>query len=199
MVSIHAARAGGDRRYVERVEISATAKFQSTPPARGGDAPAMVSALNGASVIVSIHAARAGRRPAEHYPDLVSDRFNPRRPARGGDSCHTRHASSCVSIHAARAGGDRSSERCSPYVIVSIHAARAGGDQDGRCLTWRNVSIHAARAGGDSRRWHEQIVATVSIHAARAGGDALSRAAIVMAVSIHAARAGATHVGRLPC
>ena len=58
--------------------------------------------------------------------------------------------SDCISIHAAREGGDYYSWRFLPDAGISIHAAREGGDRDSwLCTTIFRISIHAAREGGD--------------------------------------------------
>ena len=101
----------------------------------------------------------------------------------------------CISIHAAREGGDaitqlpriyRSKFQSTPPVKaathainkcrygnrISIHAAREGGDcAYRRCRTQHHISIHAAREGGDSGRGIVEWDEVISIHAAREGGD----------------------------
>ena len=57
-----------------------------------------------------------------------------------------------ISIHAAREGGDDSTNALSASYVISIHAAREGGD----CVHLsvqhaHGISIHAAREGGDRR------------------------------------------------
>ena len=121
----------------------------------------------------------------------------------------------CISIHAAREGGDAYACVTVHLKRISIHAAREGGDLSASqfCVKretfqstppvkaatlafcdvgcGQEISIHAAREGGDDV-WG-QILAKldISIHAAREGGDAythrLSRSAWI---SIHAAREG---------
>ena len=56
----------------------------------------------------------------------------------------------CISIHAAREGGDA-------YACVTVHLKR--------------ISIHAAREGGDAYTHRLSRSAWISIHAAREGGD----------------------------
>ena len=56
----------------------------------------------------------------------------------------------CISIHAAREGGDLSRSAWEKLIDISIHAAREGGDMV--CPTVAvtpRISIHAAREGGD--------------------------------------------------
>jgi hypothetical protein len=66
IVSIHAARAGGDGRHMCRLR-TVILTFQSTPPARGGDFRVSdMQATRGAFKDVSIHAARAGGDHAAH-------------------------------------------------------------------------------------------------------------------------------------
>ena len=61
---------------------------------------------------------------------------------------------------------------------ISIHAAREGGDA-ARMPKVRNddISIHAAREGGDGRVRGSVLRRGISIHAAREGGDAVKIAA----------------------
>ena len=77
-VSIHAARAGGDVRMSRN--LTATNRFQSTPPARA--ATQRLPDAVGGGLLVSIHAARAGgdlTRPKADKRIFVTG-FNPRRP-----------------------------------------------------------------------------------------------------------------------
>ena len=57
---------------------------------------------------------------------------------------------SCISIHAAREGGDADNANSKQLWDISIHAAREGGDTYA-CVTvhLKRISIHAAREGGD--------------------------------------------------
>ena len=56
----------------------------------------------------------------------------------------------CISIHAAREGGDAYACVTVHLKRISIHAAREGGDEDGLDTTTISlISIHAAREGGD--------------------------------------------------
>ena len=101
----------------------------------------------------------------------------------------------CISIHAAREGGDAYACVTVHLKRISIHAAREGGDLSASqfCVKretfqstppvkaatlafcdvgcGQEISIHAAREGGDDV-WG-QILAKldISIHAAREGGD----------------------------
>ena len=78
----------------------------------------------------------------------------------------------CISIHAAREGGDAVRMVSQPVRYISIHAAREGGDL---CIRFRypliRISIHAAREGGDDVGMVFQQCTLISIHAAREGGD----------------------------
>ena len=126
MVSIHAAREGGDGSAPETTARRWT--FQSTPPARAA------TLLSGPSVtwtnqFQSTPPARAATR--QEYSAVPRARgFNPRRPRgrrpRGGRKPRTEHV---VSIHAAREGGDSKELTIRHAENVSIHAAREGGDQ----------------------------------------------------------------------
>ena len=65
-----------------------------------------------------------------------------------------RSKATCISIHAAREGGDLDDLRLAIRAAqISIHAAREGGDEDDRIYSmWElDISIHAAREGGDLR------------------------------------------------
>ena len=56
----------------------------------------------------------------------------------------------CISIHAAREGGDPNNALKRQAVFISIHAAREGGDAiTDDVLPKGSISIHAAREGGD--------------------------------------------------
>ena len=101
----------------------------------------------------------------------------------------------CISIHAAREGGDVWKAASGRGIVISIHAAREGGDTDYEEMSNSLfISIHAAREGGDVRRHYATNqraefqstppvkaatliysgtagFAWISIHAAREGGD----------------------------
>ncbi len=79
----------------------------------------------------------------------------------------------CISIHAAREGGDaitqlpriyRSKFQSTPPVKAATHAIN-------KCRYGNRISIHAAREGGDSGRGIVEWDEVISIHAAREGGD----------------------------
>ena len=80
-------------------------KFQSTRPVRGATTLAQVRL---ASMIISIHAPRAGRDENQAmYTDLGLT-FQSTRPVRGATrSSSVHHAALVISIHAPRAGRDR--------------------------------------------------------------------------------------------
>ncbi len=57
----------------------------------------------------------------------------------------------CISIHAAREGGDRTNHFLHLLIFISIHAAREGGDYESLVSASNyDISIHAAREGGDN-------------------------------------------------
>jgi len=109
VVSIHAARAGGDSNGV-RYRLSSWL-FQSTPPARAATmhaAPQASSAAGQQDEGVSIHAARAGGDAAGPIFSGVTILFQSTPPARAATRTKTGSGGrGGVSIHAARAGGDR--------------------------------------------------------------------------------------------
>ena len=58
----------------------------------------------------------------------------------------------CISIHAAREGGDINHTHSGYAAAISIHAAREGGDGCiQRHAANKCISIHAAREGGDGK------------------------------------------------
>ena len=78
----------------------------------------------------------------------------------------------CISIHAAREGGDFHVAAQQLVHVISIHAAREGGDAVvTAALTAHRISIHAAREGGDHDDDDHRRKTAISIHAAREGGD----------------------------
>ena len=82
----------------------------------------------------------------------------------------------CISIHAAREGGDYGDPIYYDGNYISIHAAREGGDHIHHADAIYNlISIHAAREGGDVQDEIRQDNAFISIHAAREGGDKMQR------------------------
>ena len=125
MISIHAAREGGD---------TGSSFF---PNIR----------------FISIHAAREGgdltRLKARE--EAVAFQSTPPVKAATGYHCRNRHAIR-ISIHAAREGGDVLHRPLRQRVCISIHAAREGGDALCKAVYINiAISIHAAREGGDIR------------------------------------------------
>ena len=105
VVSIHAAREGGDG--LQNLSPASQITFQSTPPAR---AATETAGPYGGPGTVSIHAAREGGDIHRHNHTCRLD----------------------VSIHAAREGGDHHRRYArNRHRQVSIHAAREGGDNSG--------------------------------------------------------------------
>ena len=82
----------------------------------------------------------------------------------------------CISIHAAREGGDSST------VIFTVCVLDFNPHRPGRrrrnsslvCVLRDRISIHAAREGGDEEESAVLTDAEISIHAAREGGDFVS-------------------------
>ena len=191
VVSIHAARAGGD--IEQRCANASLSGFNPRRPR--GRRRSTASRHRAAIVFQSTPPARA----ATLYRDIRDRRragFNPRRPRgrRHRPSPASRLLALFQSTPPARAATKDGTLRRVRH-LVSIHAARAGGDQvrsevstRPRCFNPRRprgrrpdhrgggccerVSIHAARAGGDlGQIARAQRGSVVSIHAARAGGD----------------------------
>ena len=75
MISIHAAREGGD--FITVAKHLLPVRFQSTPPVK-----AATGLINGrlSSDSISIHAAREGGDSMYQIADLSTQNFNPRRP-----------------------------------------------------------------------------------------------------------------------
>ena len=151
-------------------------QFQSTRPVRG--------ATNGSEFadyigIISIHAPRAGRDGIVLTPFHALDHFNPRapcgarpeadleahdkdafqstRPVRGATSTTTPAVrAATISIHAPRAGRDRSHRKGPRHRRISIHAPRAGRDalSPAAWLFTAYFNPRAPRAGRDYRLQH---------------------------------------------
>ncbi len=185
-------RAPRGARPASAVSVMPALAFQSTRPARGATRPLSEAAR---SLIVSIHAPRAGRDRTEalsmnslfvsiHAPRAGRDRpllrqftcllaFQSTRPARGATSTSSaargRHL--CFNPRAPR--GARRYDLVMPMgdPEVSIHAPRAGRDRRdhlrGICLRW----FQSTRPARDP---HRQALDAVSIHAPRAGRDRFS-------------------------
>ena len=140
-------------------------------PRVGGDMRAMML-LSSASCF-NPRPPRGGRQLATTGQNIV-DLFQSTPPARGAtvDNAGFWHELR-VSIHAPRAGGDRS-----PWLLRGGHKrfqstppARGATEQLAVPLGGLHVSIHAPRAGGDQDQVLMPSDAMVSIHAPRAGGD----------------------------
>ena len=102
-------------------------------------------------------------------------------------------ASSAISIHAAREGGDDLQKGEQDLQKISIHAAREGGDAEGlNRRTSREISIHAAREGGD----FFPVVSTLKSHIfqstppVKAATPSSVKSLSCKGISIHAAREG---------
>ena len=121
LVSIHAARAGGDRRAARAGPPSGWAGFNPRRPRgrrHGEDVGGLLTRM------VSIHAARAA--------SPMRSGFNPRRPrGRRPAGPPGRRAEPPAGFNPRRPHGrrPRASTDPSEWMRVSIHAARAGGDE----------------------------------------------------------------------
>ena len=145
LISIHAAREGGDSYNAWELPIFA----------------------------ISIHAAREGGDRTSYQYTCKHRRFQftpPVKAATGGWPRSNSHRK--ISIHAAREGGDAFLSMGQCPANISIHAAREGGDW--KAVDFRSratISIHAAREGGDKNGKVATPQNDISIHAAREGGD----------------------------
>ena len=128
-ISIHAPREGGDDLVCPW--LPSTLSFQSTPPARGATSELRICfRLN--IVFQSTPPAR-GATPGLQNGDYPAYHFNPR-PPRGGRPC--RPACSCLrprfqSTPPAR-GATSAQARQGATTRISIHAPREGGDTSSR-------------------------------------------------------------------
>ena len=124
VISIHAAREGGDKHV----------KPQPKQPG------------------ISIHAAREGGDYTTHITKFYAVTFQSAPPVKA--ATRALRGCVCgagISIHAAREGGDRRGGQPLRAVQISIHAAREGGDPVRQVLAHKkDISIHAAREGGDA-------------------------------------------------
>ena len=124
LISIHAAREGGD---AGRREALRKRCFISIHAAReGGDMPHNQSLL---LIHISIHAAREGGDafPIPNIPPLK--RFQSTPPVKAATEGFITTEILCrISIHAAREGGDSYLRKAGRGCAISIHAAREGGD-----------------------------------------------------------------------
>ena len=126
-ISIHAPRAGGDKRPAGRT--GHTGHFNPRPPC-GGRLP--FPSPRDFSTAISIHAPRAGGDAPGHK------RLRPRL---------------LISIHAPRAGGDPTYQAQSEEYSEDFNPRPpCGGRRRFQMIRWRRcfkISIHAPRAGGD--------------------------------------------------
>ena len=195
-VSIHAPRAGRDSRTT--TASAATRTFQSTRPVRG------------ATRIKKPHRhnfrrfnprAPCGARPLPLGLVAASTRFQSTRPVRGA----TPHRVALephrpVSIHAPRAGRDRS-PACTSFSSALFQSTRpVRGATGGHGLSHRpgGVSIHAPRAGRDCRISNSVHDCTPfqSTRPVRGATSAWPSRPRAQRVSIHAPRAGRDDASR---
>ena len=146
IISIHAPRAGSDKRPHPRscstMDFNPRSpcgerplgcdpcehgqQFQSTLPVRGATA--------GAREVVERSdfnpRSPCGERPKSYARGMTDRDFNPRSPCGERPSLRTRMESfGVISIHAPRAGSDGLQAGVIMQVLISIHAPRAGSDQ----------------------------------------------------------------------
>ena len=147
LISIHAPREGG--RLPRHVYGRILLRFQSTPPARGGDSMAPKRAI--AYVIFQSTPPARGGDNCGTPPLFAFIRFQSTPPARGGDTnCGLSKHIWRISIHAPREGGRhlRTIFDAATHNI-SIHAPREGGatswERNG--IGWMAISIHAPARG----------------------------------------------------
>ena len=146
-ISIHAPRAGSDRRGFHRE--SDGRYFNPRSP--------------------------CGERRKSIFRALLLTHFNPRSPCgeRRSSLWHSRMRK-LISIHAPRAGSDQHFLAVIPRrADISIHAPRAGSDNLAAVYDFGKptISIHAPRAGSDPVFGGIARVQVISIHAPRAGSD----------------------------
>ena len=148
-----------------------SAKFQSTPPARGATLPERcVQPCR----IISIHAPREGGDcdKAVLAHDVAISIHAPRE---GGDARQPFRLRVCsaISIHAPREGGDvcrnDAYNRAESFQSTPPARGATGAAQSGQQA--RQISIHAPREGGDPRPVVVDADKSISIHAPREGGD----------------------------
>ena len=217
VVSIHAPRAGGDRRAAQgalregrrfnprpprggrrhRAEPSAIRACFNPRPPRGGRRGDPSGSGGRRRSGVSIHAPRAGGDSMCWITSSSGRGFNPRPPRgrrRAHDGLPARPAR--VSIHAPRAGGDLPPGRTlQELAFQSTPPARGAtrGCRKRTTLPSEFQSTPPARAATRAPAGHRSARGNeVSIHAPRAGGDHKQRMESFdeEEVSIHAPRAG---------
>ncbi len=150
-----------------------------------------------AMLLISIHAPREGGDTVIWLVVLAVTYFNPR-PPRGGRHCavemhstaprfqstppargatylsDTYNASTGISIHAPREGGDIGTMAfiAGAKPFQSTPPARGATTYYPSALAKRPISIHAPREGGDvAPSLHCHFQPSISIHAPREGGD----------------------------
>ena len=140
-------------RHQPRLPVQFHSTFQSTHPARGATAVALIAAPTSS---ISIHAPREGCDLAVFSHKISPFYFNPRTP-RGVRlatllECEEEDH---ISIHAPREGCDMMVIFNSPLISISIHAPREGcdGDHNADHKAMLNISIHAPREGCDRDRF----------------------------------------------
>ena len=125
-------------------------RFQSTPPARGGDTRI-----------------RGGRAYEPH--------FNPRPPRGGRPGGGSRYfEAELISIHAPREGGDHGREwRSIRHGHFNPRPPRGGRHhgREWRSIRHRHFNPRPPRGGRRNGQSHEAGIMTISIHAPREGGD----------------------------
>ena len=125
LISIHAAREGGDRLWNRRAILHL--RFQSTPPVKA----ATVSAYGGSQYITvfqSTPPVKAATSDAQRdtFERLIFQSTPPVKAATIESALNALILA--ISIHAAREGGDVSEQTAPSGWRISIHAAREGGD-----------------------------------------------------------------------
>ena len=169
-ISIHAPRAGRDRRSASSSMTASSISIHA--PRAGRDRDNGRRRKDGAAI--SIHAPRAGRDAALIGWGVYIRNFNPRAP------CGARLSPIFMFSFppdfnprapcGARPAGTGYRQR---YLLISIHAPRAGRDEDLKKVYHElfDISIHAPRAGRDWWDCPPPAVRFISIHAPRAGRD----------------------------
>ena len=123
VISIHAAREGGDRRTPCRLAV--TNRFQSTPPVKA--ATYSLGCVCTDDLFQSTPPVKAATDGGSAHQPLTEFQSTP--PVKAA-TLPLRAAARAepISIHAAREGGDHVNVKLYPHRRISIHAAREGGD-----------------------------------------------------------------------
>ena len=100
-ISIHAAREGGDASMDPFTANNLG--FQSTPPVKAA---------------TSLSITKSTQREFQSTPPVKAATYRRKKDIRAV----------CISIHAAREGGDIDADKMAAEEFISIHAAREGGD-----------------------------------------------------------------------